>query len=72
MEGFKHRVVIVQLGQRRIELDQEEVVHSGMTDIVADSGYQKSQCVERCEDRAERCFRDGLPDRVIRGKSANV
>lgn len=35
VEGFQYRGIVVELCQRSVELDQEHIVDSWMTDIMA-------------------------------------
>lgn len=36
MESLQDRIVVVELSQRRIQFDKEDIVHTGMANIVAD------------------------------------
>lgn len=38
VEGFENRVIVVELGEGSVEFDEENVIHAGMSDVVADRG----------------------------------
>ena len=50
MKGFQDGPVIVQLGERGIEGDQEAIVHPGMADIVTDRGDEQRQGLEGAQE----------------------
>lgn len=46
VKSFQYRLVVVQLCKRSVQLDQEHIVDSGVTDIVPDGRDKKGQGLE--------------------------
>ena len=76
MKRLQDRAVVVELGERRVQVNQEAVIDTRVTNIVANSGDKESKCLGWIDKGSHWRPIDGwsrvaIGDRV-RSQSSNV
>jgi len=67
VKRFENGAVVVKLGQRSIERDEEGIVDAGMTDIMSDGRHQKGEAIERFQKMRYWRSRGGMGLRSVAG-----
>jgi hypothetical protein len=67
VKRFEDGTVVVQLGERSIERDEEGVVDAGVADIVANGRHQQGEAIKGFQKVRDWRSRGGLGVRTVAG-----